>query len=199
MGATIICKDSVKAELSEILVREINGLVEEISTIEEVSVVETPDGLRVEYPMGEIYGQAYDYVEMLPSIFKKLKKGFKDIGIDGIVYEYEINTAMTLGFVFHCKPKNAELKISDRWQLCAVCKNYFETDVFYNSSQWDFGEGNLLCLCAHWCAQDYIRGEHRIFDVGVEPNASVSEEDSERFYEGEITLAELLKARLAGN
>lgn len=198
MGATIICREAVKEEISEILIENLQQLVDKNLQLvfDEVSVEETEDGLSVEYPMGEFYGTTYDYVEFLTDEFKKLKKKFKDIGIDGIVYEYETNMDLTQGFVFHCEPDDRELKVSSQWQLCAVCGKYFETDVFYNSSQWDFEEGNLLCLCSSECTRKYVGGEC-ISDLDVEPNASVSEEDSERIWEEEITLQELLSDRLA--
>lgn len=181
MPATIFCTQEVKDELSAILSQKLGALMDSIQEDEEsILIEETADGLNVDYPTGEIYGYTSDYVQALPHVFRQLKKSYPAIGVEGLVYEYETITCATFGAYFHCAPEDKTLTIDlDNWQECATCGNVVEGDTFYNSSQRDFGEGNLLCLCCPTCMLEYA------LDTGwgeLEPNASIADSDQDALY-----------------
>ena len=183
MAATIICKDSVKNEIREYLLKEIGDLMENIrESVDSVAVTEFEQGLEVEFPMGEIYGYASDYVQSMPYIFKALKKEYNDIAIRGLVYEYETIQEGTFGPLFYCSENDAELTVTYDWQECANCGKIVEGDAVYNSSQHDFEEGNLLCLCSPTCMLEYALSK----EYGeVQPNDSLDDKERDAVYDSD--------------
>ena len=183
MPATIKCKDSIKKEIKSYLLEELGELMEQIrESFYEVSIEESADGLEIEFPIGEIYGYSSDYVQSVAYVFANLKKKYTDISIYGIAYEYETITAGTFGPLFYCQEEDTELNITFEWQECACCGEIIETEACYNSSQWNFEEGNLMCLCCPTCMLEYSLSK----EYGeVEPNGSFSEEEIDIIYNSE--------------
>jgi hypothetical protein len=181
MPATIWCKDSEKAKIKEILLREIGKLADLINNYycDPVTVEETEDGLQIDYPIGTMYGKVADYVESIPDIFQDVKNQFKDIGVFGIAYEFETVMAETFGPLFYCEPQDENLTVTYAWQWCVICGKYVEGDATYNSSQWDLETGgNPNCLCCPTCMLEYALSE-RWHEVGI--NASISDDEKEKF------------------
>lgn len=159
MGARITCRQEIKKEISDFLLEEIGKRMESIKKGKyAVTVEETKDGLKVAYPIGEVSGFASDYVENIGYVFEDLKAKYSDISIYGIAYEYESNSAYTFGPLFYCKPEDTNLTKTFKWQICANCGTIVGGDAFYNSSQNDFNEGNLGCLCCPTCMLEYALG-----------------------------------------
>ena len=199
MAATIQCSDSVKEDITAFLLQEIGDLMESIREEEDVvSVEETDTGLEVDFPCGEIYGYSSDYVQVMPRIFQKLKETYPDIAIYGIAYEYETITAYTFGSFFYCSAQDSTVTVTYDWQECAACGNILEGELFYNSSQQDFEEGNLLCLCCPTCMLAYVLDK----EYGeVQPNASLEEELEEinGSEDPDTALKEVLWKRICDN
>lgn len=87
MPATIKCNNKIKSEIKSYLLEELCNLMESIREDEDaVSVEEVSDGFIIEFPIGEIYGFASDYVQNIPYIFDNLKKTYGEIEINGIAY-----------------------------------------------------------------------------------------------------------------
>lgn len=199
MAATITCSKSVKKEIADFLLEKIGEMMEDIREDEDsVTVEETENGLKVEYPIGEIYGYSSDYVKGIAYVFENLKEKYRDIGIYGIAYEYETISDGTFGPLFYCKPEDTKLTVTFEWQECANCGTIVEGDTFYNSSQRDFEEGNLACLCCPTCMLEYA------LDDGwgdVEPNDSFDDDEQEEIYDNEEddVLKKFLWKRIADN
>ena len=183
MPATIKCnntaKDGIKIFLLEELGERIDGIDEDVDA---VSVKETEEGLKVDYPVGEIYGYASDYVQGIPAVFEKIKEMYPDVEIYGFAYEYEQIQAYTFGPLFYCKSDDTELTVTYEWQQCAACGKVIETEAFYNSSQHDFKEGNNHCLCSPTCVLEYALSEG--WGI-VEPNDSFDEDEIDDIYDEE--------------
>lgn len=199
MAATIKCEQVQKQEIKEILLKKLGDMMDSIREDEDcVSVTETEEGLSVDYPIGEIYGYSSDYVQSIPYIFKDLKKKYPSIEVWGIAYEYETISAGTFGPLFYCKSTDSDLTVTFDWQECAQCGKIIEGDAIYNSSQKDFEEGNLLCLCSPTCMLEYS------LDDGwgeVEGNASMTEEEQDEIFddeEGDV-LKNILWNRIVAN
>ena len=124
----------------------------------ELGVVETEEGLFVEFPVGAVYGDVIDYYpEEISNAFKELKSKYPDIGIKGLCYAYETTANFTYGSYFYCEPEDSDLTVIDHWQKCAVCGRILDTDTFYNSDQWDNEqEGDLNCICCPTCMLEYV-------------------------------------------
>ena len=197
MAATIKCEKSQIQEIKEILLKELGEMMDSINEDEGcVSVTETEDGLSVEYPIGEIYGYTSDYVQSIPYIFKDLKKKYPSIEVWGIAYEYETICAATFGPLFYCKSTDSDLTVTFDWQECAQCGAIIEGDALYNSSQKDFEEGNLMCLCSPTCMLEYA------LDDGwgeVQGDSSLSEEEQDECFEDEDYLKTILWNRVANS
>lgn len=184
MGATIKCNNEIKSKIKDILIEKLGKMMKDIRCDEsDISVIETEDGLDVDFPTEEVYGYSYDYVMGLPDVFEELKEKYSDIAIDGLVCEYETTCAVVQGSRFYCSENDKALTVTNSWQECACCKEVFEDDVFYNSSQWDMEEGNLQCLCCPTCALEYCLSD--IPYTAVEPNASFDEDETEDIYDSD--------------
>lgn len=147
-----------------------------------VVVDEFEGGLEIAFPIGEVYGYAADYVQTIPYIFEDLKKKYEDIAIRGIAYEYEAVQEYTFGPFFYCTENDAELTVTFEWQECTICGEISETDVLYNSSQWDLGAGNHLCLCCPTCMLEYTLSKER---GEIEPNESFDEDEIDAIYDSD--------------
>jgi hypothetical protein len=200
MPATIKCKKENKKEITEFLQKELVNLLDMISEEEyTVFVDETDDGLKVEFPYGEIYGYIGDYSYAVADAFKRLKEKYNDIAVEGLVYAYETIVCFTSGLYFYCKEEDPELTITADWQECAVCGRIVVGEAFYNSSQYDFEEGNLSCLCSPTCLLSYCCD---ITNDYVEPNSSFNEDELEGMYDDDFTdnlVQDALEIRLYEN
>ena len=174
----------------------------------DVSIRETPEGLDIHFPIGEVYGPIWDYAYAVADLFAELKRKYPGIGIRGECFAYETNCAGTTGPIFYCEPKDDSLRIVGKWQRCAVCGKILENDTFYNSDQWDGGEGNENCLCSRKCMRAYINNgpSHLEYHEGlheyvqteiINPNNSWSEEQAEAYYNGELSMEEFFEQMLA--
>lgn len=200
MPATIKCNNANKEEIKAYCLSEIGALMESIREDSDAVTVEVlDDGLEITFPIGEIYGYTSDYVQNIPFIFKELKKKYPDIAIHGIAYEYETVSEVTFGPFFYCAAEDNDLTVTFEWQECAVCGKIVQTDVCYNSSQHDFEEGNLLCLCSPTCMLEYSLSK----EYGeVQPNGSFDETEMDKIYESDDedkALKKLLWKRIAIN
>ena len=181
MPATIKCDNQIKSEIKSYLLEEFHSLMEKIRKDEDsVSVEDVADGLNVEFPIGEIYGSASDYVQDIPYIFDNLKKTYSEIEINGIAYEYETRQEATFGPFFYCTSDDSELTVTYEWQECVSCGKIMEADVLYNSSQRDYGEGNLLCLCSPTCMLEYIIKDE---ENKLQPNDSFTDDEMDMIYD----------------
>ena len=122
----------------------------------EIAVTETAEGLAVDFPIGELYGDTWSYLQEVLDVFRALKMKYPGIGIQGLCYSYETVSAYTSGFAFKCDPEDEELSVIDKWQKCAVCGKIVDSDTFYNSGQWEIGEGDLNCICCPTCMLEYL-------------------------------------------
>lgn len=183
MSAIIRCRDSIKKDIKDYILKEMGNLMSNIREESDAVVVdEFEGGLEIAFPIGEIYGYASDYVQNIPYIFKELKKKYGDIAIRGIAYEYETIQEATFGPFFYCTENDTELTVTFEWQECANCGEIVETDVVYNSSQRDFEEGNLLCLCCPTCMLEYALSK----ECGeVQPNGSFDEDEMDAIYDSD--------------
>lgn len=191
MPAIITCNKMQQESIIQFLEKE---LPECLNMIDDRSfcLKTTDTQLHVLFPVGEIYGYTSDYVQCIGMLFEKMKKLYPDIGIWGVAYEYETITANTFGPFFRCKPEDKALTITYQWQMCAECGDVLEGEAAYNSSQWDFEEGNEECLCSPTCMLLYAAKN----DWGsVEANASINENDD---VEGD-TLKDVLWKRVYDN
>ena len=183
MAATIKCKSSIKNDIKDYILKEIGNLMESIrESAEDVVVDEFEGGLEVIFPIGEIYGYASNYVQNIPYVFEELKKKYRDIAIRGIAYEYETIQEYTFGPFFYCTEDDAELTVTFEWQECANCGEIIETDTVYNSSQRDFEEGNLLCLCCPTCMLEYVLSKE---SRNVQPNGTFDEDEMNTIYDSD--------------
>ena len=199
MAATILCDASLREAVKSYLLTEIGNMMESIrNSADAVSIKDIDGGVQVEYPIGEVYGYASDYVQNIPYVFKELKKKYGSIAIRGIAYEYETRQEVTYGPFFYCSTIDTDLTVTFKWQECACCGKILEEDTFYNSSQRDFGEGNLLCLCSPTCMLEYALSK----EYGeLQPNASFDEDDVDDIYDSDDedrTLKKLLWERISG-
>lgn len=183
MSAIIRCRDSIKKDIKDYILKEMGNLMSSIRKNSDAVVVdEFEGGLGIAFPIGEVYGYAADYVQTIPYIFEDLKKKYEDIAIRGIVYEYETVQEYTFGPFFYCTENDDELTVTFEWQECANCGEIVETDVVYNSSQRDFEEGNLLCLCCPTCMLEYaLSKECR----EVQPNGSFDKDEMDAIYDSD--------------
>ena len=186
MPATIYCREEQKEDIKSIVMK---GLLEAIKCTrcdsDEISYEYKSWGIDFEFPIGEIYGYTSDYVQMIPDIFREVKQKYKDVGIWGLAYEYETVTAITFGPLFYCEPEDLNIKIVYKWQECDICGDIVETDAIYNSSQWDFEEGNVACLCCPTCMLKYLLNKNCW--GGLEPNASFTDDEIEEMLDNEDT------------
>ena len=204
MPATIKCNNKIKSEIKSYLLEELCNLMESIREDEDaVSVEEVSDGFIIEFPIGEIYGFASDYVQNIPYIFDNLKKTYGEIEINGIAYEYETRQEATFGPYFYCTCEDSELTVTYEWQECASCRKIVEENVLYNSSQRDYGDGNLLCLCSPTCMLEYIIQDE---ENELQPNDSFSNDEMDMIYdsveaeeERDDTLKRILWKRITEN
>lgn len=183
MSATIRCRDSIRKDIKDYILKEMGNLMSSIREDSDAVVVdEVEGGLEIAFPVGEIYGYASDYVQNIPYIFEDLKKKYGDIAIRGIAYEYETIQEATFGPFFYCSEDDPELTITFEWQECASCGQIVETDTFYNSSQRDMEEGNLLCLCCPTCMLEYALSKN----CGeLQPNESFDEDELDAIYDSD--------------
>ena len=171
MPAIITCNKMQQQSIIQFLEKE---LPEYLNMIDDRSfcLKTTDTQLHVLFPVGEIYGYTSDYVQCIGMMFEKMKKLYPDIGIWGVAYEYETITANTFGPFFYCKPEDKTLTITYQWQMCAQCGAILDGEATYNSSQWDFEEGNEECLCCPTCMLLYAATSG---EASVEANASIKE------------------------
>ena len=183
MFATVICNENERKEILDFLLNSLKHETELIRSDEsEVTGVVTSEGIEFEFPSGEIYGKTWDWIQAVEDAFSEAKKTWPDIAVDGLVYAEETVVYATNGLRFRCEAEDDDLTVVTDWQECAVCGKIVEGDAYYNSSQKDFEEGNLLCLCSPECAVEYAEDEE---SEGVEPNAWFSDEESEYLLDSE--------------
>lgn len=192
MPAIITCNKMQQQEIIQFLEEQ---LPECLRLIDDHSfcLKTTDTELHVLFPVGEIYGYTSDYVQCVGMLFEKLKKEYPDIGMWGVAYEYETITANTFGPFFRCKPEDKELSMTYQWQMCAQCGSVLDDEATYNSSQWDFEEGNEECLCCPTCMLLYAARDG--WD-SVEANASVSED---KYNSESDSLQDILWKRVCDN
>ena len=89
---------------------------------------------------------------------------------------YETKCYATYGYYFRCSESDDSLTIVSDWQECACCAGIIEGETFYNSSQFDFEEGNTNCLCSPTCMLEYCLAD--TFEE-VDMNASFTEEETD--------------------
>lgn len=199
-GTHIDCAEEEIDAIREYLYKELGGLMEMIHEGQSaVSVSSSPDGLDVSYPIGEIDGYSSVYVQDIAGVFKSLKEKFPHIGILGIAYEYETVSAGTFGPYFYCSPEDKELKVTYEWQRCSICGRIFEKNVYYNSSQWDGGEGNLNCLCSPECMREYVNSNpdyERMVDASESMTEDEQEEYESAFEESDDDIYDIVKSIL---
>lgn len=195
MPAIVMCKECDKKAIREFLQKEIDECIESIDD-GECTIEETETGLEIEYPVGEIYGYTSDYVQMIGSVFSLLKEKYPDVGIEGIAYEDETITACTFGPYFRCKPEDARLTMVYEWQICTECGKIIIEDTFYNSSQWDFEEGNIECICSPSCAMLHALSE---YCSELQGNASIDEDTIEELWDDENLIKQILWDRVCEN
>ena len=195
MPAFVTCDKKDREKIKEILQKELEDCVEEIDG-GDVLIEEVDDGLRVDFPVGEIYGYTSDYVQCVGYVFQGLKKNFPNIGVEGLAYEYETITAVTFGPYFHCKPEDEELTIDFEWQMCTECGKILTTDTLYNSSQWDFEEGNTECICSPTCMLMHVLSDSW---TEVQGNASIDDDIREELWEDEDAIKEIFWNRILEN
>lgn len=195
MPAFVVCDKKDKEKIKEILQKELEECVEEIDG-GEVLITDNDTGIEVEFPIGEIYGYTSDYVQCVGYTFDKLKRDFPNIGIEGIAYEYETITAVTFGPYFHCKPEDKDLTIIYEWQICTECGKIITTDTLYNSSQWDFEEGNIECICSPTCMLLHVLSDSW---TEVQGNASIDDDTREALWENEDAIKEIFWNRILEN
>lgn len=199
-GTHIDCAEEEIDAIREYLYKELGSLMEMIHEGQSaVSVSSSPDGLDVSYPIGEIDGYSSVYVQDIAGVFKSLKEKFPHIGILGIAYEYETVSAGTFGPYFYCSPDDKELKVTYEWQRCSICGRIFEKNVYYNSSQWDGGEGNLNCLCSPECMREYVNSNpdyERMVDASESMTEDEQEEYESAFEESDDDIYDIVKSIL---
>ena len=171
--------------------------VEEYDGYPALGITETEEGLSVDFPIGAVYGECVNtYPESISDAFRELKKKYPGIGIQGECYTYETVSAYTYGVVFHCEPEDAELTVVDHWQECVVCGKILDSDTFYNSDQWETGEGDLNCICCPTCMLEYVIQEYiEIINI----NESWSEEWMEEEEFDPDSISEYFWSRIASN
>lgn len=131
MGATIKCNQTERHAISQILLERLKKVIEQIDEDENcVSVYETEEGLSIDYPTGEIYGRASDYVQAIPNVFIEIKKKYPEIEVRGIAYEYETVSEATFGPFFYCKTTDSDLTVTYKWQICESCGSVIEKGNF---------------------------------------------------------------------
>lgn len=201
MSATIKCPD----ELKQSIINDLSGvpsntnlslieLLELINADEtDVSIEETPEGLNIDFPGREIYGFTHWYVLAVTNVFSELKRKYPNIGIFGICCYYETVSGTTIGPLFHCEPSDKALRVVEKWQQCAGCGEVLETDTFYNSSRWDFGEGEEFCLCSPECMRAYLENGYTFI---LNTNHLWTEEQEEAYYDDKLTIEEFLEQML---
>ena len=204
MGAIITCSENLRSEIR----KELHGLTEYFAQIdimedeyeEALQIEDTEDGLSVDFPCGEIYGASSSYVWGVAHFFADLKKKYPAIGIEGIAYEYETTFACTDGPYFYCNSNDAELKIVNKWQECAMCHAILEEETCYNSDQWDQNEGNTLCLCSPICMLEYVLEQKWFINMGINNSWSEEERDIiEGSDDSDKVLKEYLWQRIVSN
>jgi len=103
------CKESVKKDLIRFLKETCRLLNTPENEMREVHVTENEKGLDVFYPTGELYGYVNDYVESVVGAFRKIKKNYNQLSIQGSVYYLEQVTDADIEFEFYCEPDDKEL------------------------------------------------------------------------------------------
>ncbi len=104
-------KEEIKKEVYEALLESTELLRDADSEKKEVHVIISENGLEVFYPVGEIYGYAWDFVESVGRCFVKLKEKYEDIEIKGKVYEYEQISGGNSIMEFYCTTDDKKLNV----------------------------------------------------------------------------------------
>lgn len=183
MLAEIICSEKERNEILEFVLTSLKRATEYLRSDESEAVgTLSDDGIGFDYPSGEIYGRTWDWIQAVADVFAEAKRKWPDSAVDGLVYAYETISCATSGLRFRCGAEDDALTVTADWQECAVCGRIIEGEAFYNSSQKDFEEGNLLCLCSPECALAYAEDEE---SDGVEPNAWFSDEEADDLLDSE--------------
>lgn len=130
MSATIRCNAEIQDEIVERVISELIEVLEPLdldvewdeaedqeealaAAVEE-SVVVTEKGIKVEYPVDDVYCDDVDeYTNAIVQIFKNLKADYPDIAIlRGSVYvEDKYDEEYKHGFKFSCSEKDTDLKV----------------------------------------------------------------------------------------
>ena len=184
MQTKIICNEDVKKEIVEKIREELVEAISLIDCIEdEIEVEDIEGGVNVEYPVGDIFGMAWDYVERINDFFCELKSLYPEIGVSGIAYEYDTMCYSTGGFYFHCEPTDKSVESTQAWQICESCGQIISSDTFYNSSQWDSDseEGNRKCICSKLCMVKYVLSESN----KVETNSTWDEKEVDKIWDSD--------------
>ena len=68
MSATIKCRESIRKDIIDYLLKEMGNLMSSIRKDSDAVVVdEFEGGLEIAFPIGEVYGYASDYVQNIAS------------------------------------------------------------------------------------------------------------------------------------
>ena len=173
--------EAIKDECLNGLRKRIGGL-DYAKEDDVVAEIINEESYKVYYPSGELYGYVWDYVEGVYFFFKKLKKKYNNIEVQGLVYAYDEITSSDAGFYFYCSPEDKDLYGTQNWQKCAICGKVFETDTYYNSAIWSGGDesqGTRDCLCSPLHELEYALLKYSHNKVGF--NDSVDKEDLKRY------------------
>ena len=127
MSVTIKCKAELQTEIVERVISELIAVLEPLdldldwdedeeaplAAFVKESVLVTEKGIKVEYPVGEVYcDDVYEYVDSIVQIFEKLKADYPNIAIlRGSVYvDDKYDEEYKHGMKFSCSEKDSSLK-----------------------------------------------------------------------------------------
>ena len=141
------------------IIKNVNGLGERIKDYLDKELTEATDSycdddpkvtyknetVYAEFPMYDIFGNINDidsYCGMVCETFRKLKREYPDIAINGEVYWDDSYSEYTCGYDFYCASNEDKLHVtSSPKQTCSICGKSYQYDVFFNSSQYENSEG----------------------------------------------------------
>ncbi len=126
MPATIKCREEIQDQIIEQVIDELVEALEPLDldldwendeSLEDVvseSVVATDKGIKVKFPVGDVYcDDVYEYTDSIVQIFKNLKSEYPDIAIQrGSVYvEDKYDEDYKHGYKFSCTEKDSDLNV----------------------------------------------------------------------------------------
>ena len=161
MGAIIKNVNGFGEEIKDYLDKELTEAVSFVSYCShKPGATYKNDTVYAEFPMYDIFGNTNDigsYCGTVCETFRKLKRQFPDIAIDGEVYYKESYSEYTNGYNFYCASNEDKLHVTHSpKQTCAICGKSYQYNVFFNSSQYENSEGPLNCICCPTCMLKYL-------------------------------------------